>query len=297
MESFQPSFGPASHYTRSAANEQLSYNQESQIADCNLFSQNYPPQIADYTQECSSTCSESKIVDYIPFVPVARSTASSILADNENKRPCSARFKSLENVNNYAVGMNLREEDFEPVSVFPNKNSEGLSIVLRSGFRYARKGKDKLYKCSICLFQTSALNGLNNHKKSHSVVKYHCSYSSNCSFKSAFKNNVKQHEKAHKQRGELYSCSTCPYTTLSEDDYQKHIKCHYKESTGTTYYLCFKCTFRTSRKAQLVQHERSHTLHQDKPFACSKCSFRTVGEGLLKAHMNSCFDKISKVDH
>lgn len=49
-------------------------------------------------------------------------------------------------------------------------------------------------------------------------------------------------------------------------------------------FVCFSCTYHTSRKSDMIRHIRKHT--GEKPYKCSYCEYTCTQNSNLKMHMN-----------
>lgn len=53
----------------------------------------------------------------------------------------------------------------------------------------------------------------------------------------------------------MFKCTLCPYTTVSQYHWRKHLRNHFPSKLHT----CSQCSYFSDRKSNYIQHIRTHT--------------------------------------
>ena len=53
----------------------------------------------------------------------------------------------------------------------------------------------------------------------------------------------------------VFKCTLCPYTTVSQYHWRKHLRNHFPSKLHT----CSQCSYFSDRKSNYIQHIRTHT--------------------------------------
>ncbi|XP_052746364.1 zinc finger protein 84-like isoform X2 [Bicyclus anynana] len=86
-----------------------------------------------------------------------------------------------------------------------------------------------------------------------------------------------KHTKIHTGT-KFYSCDVCDYKTAYKGNFVIHESTH----TGVKPYSCETCNYKTAYKNHLLVHKRTHT--GEKPYSCETCNYRTANRGNLLMH-------------
>lgn len=122
---------------------------------------------------------------------------------------------------------------------------------------------DTLHECEICLKSFKNSDSLSVHRKRHSERHYQCS---KCSLNYINAAELRVHyERAHVQEQEEVSCRSCDskfqnFALLREHEQRNHQK--------PKVWRCDNCSFETTSRARLRQHQYEHT---DYPYKCKHC--------------------------
>lgn len=122
---------------------------------------------------------------------------------------------------------------------------------------------DTLHECEICLKSFKNSDSLAVHRKRHSERHYQCS---KCSLNYINAAELRVHyERAHVQEQEEVSCRSCDskfqnFALLREHEQRNHQK--------PKVWRCDNCSFETTSRARLRQHQYEHT---DYPYKCKHC--------------------------
>ncbi|CAH0564893.1 unnamed protein product [Brassicogethes aeneus] len=166
-------------------------------------------------------------------------------------------------------------------------------------------GKEKLFKCGICLKKYQTRDGLNDHKKyfhrKEELEKFKCN---KCDYitvrKGSFKIHLKTHNKTnclkchfcqymavtlqtlnshmlskHKEENKIkitskiHQCTKCLYSSVYKSSYDNHIKVCWKLK-DVKWYQCEICHYKTVRNSNLIKHIKTH--NKIKELKCSFCN-------------------------
>ncbi|XP_025022470.1 transcriptional repressor CTCFL [Python bivittatus] len=193
-----------------------------------------------------------------------------------------------------------KDSVFQPsVAISSDVTSETQESIVQQG-----KGAIQQH-CSLCLFTTFSMSGLNRHMKKHSHEKPHQCHICLKAFRtlSLLRNHVNTHTgtKPHKCNecdmafvtvGELsrhkrykhtlekpFKCSICNYCSVEASKLKRHIRSH----TGERPYSCTLCTYASRDTYKLKRHMVTHS--GEKPFECVICKARFTQAGTLKFHV------------
>uniref|UniRef100_A0A3Q3K5P3 C2H2-type domain-containing protein n=1 Tax=Monopterus albus TaxID=43700 RepID=A0A3Q3K5P3_MONAL len=92
------------------------------------------------------------------------------------------------------------------------------------------------------------------------------------------------HLKHHSKEGEdhrVFKCTLCPYTTVSQYHWRKHLRNHFPSKLHT----CSQCSYFSDRKSNYIQHIRTHT--GVRPFQCPYCDYSSSQKTHLTRHMRT----------
>ncbi|XP_062135477.1 zinc finger protein 226 [Drosophila sulfurigaster albostrigata] len=135
---------------------------------------------------------------------------------------------------------------------------------------------DTLHECEICKKSFKNSESLSVHRKRHSERHYQCG---KCSLNYINAAELRVHyERAHVQEEEVVSCRNCGskfqnYALLREHEQRNHQK--------AKVWRCDSCTFETSTRARLRQHQYEHT---DYPYKCQHCPEEFADRGKIRQH-------------
>ena len=63
----------------------------------------------------------------------------------------------------------------------------------------------------------------------------------------------------------VFKCTLCPYTTVSQYHWRKHLRNHFPSKLHT----CSQCSYFSDRKSNYIQHIRTHTGDKSLPHPTS----------------------------
>ncbi|XP_069364218.1 zinc finger protein 271-like [Maniola hyperantus] len=78
-----------------------------------------------------------------------------------------------------------------------------------------------------------------------------------------------------------YLCKLCEYKSTRKANLVRHIRTH----TGENPFSCDMCEFKTALKPHLIRHKRTHTGH--KPYSCELCVYKTGQKANLVRHIRT----------
>lgn len=128
----------------------------------------------------------------------------------------------------------------------------------------------KMYKCSLCVYQSDRKLSLTNHMLLHSdpdkmewmngiggrptkfVKVYRCKQ---CGYESKRKANVERHMLVHadSETMKLLSCNECDFQTKHKRSLVTHVLIH-RDLTEVPIYFCKECSFQSRYKGSIHNH-------------------------------------------
>ncbi|CAF95422.1 unnamed protein product, partial [Tetraodon nigroviridis] len=94
------------------------------------------------------------------------------------------------------------------------------------------------------------------------------------------------HLKHHSKQGDdhrVFQVTLCPYTTVSQYHWRKHLRNHFPSKLHT----CSQCSYFSDRKSNYIQHIRTHTGDCVRPFQCLYCDYSSSQKTHLTRHMRT----------
>ena len=160
---------------------------------------------------------------------------------------------------------------FRPVMAFTNRTVKRLRRVEKLRLKGV-----KIYRCSVCCYETPQKARLAIHFRSHSGEKpFGCD---TCGKKFSCKGNLATHSLIHKDVRK-FECGMCPYKSTSK----QYMGIHRLSHTGVRPHKCLVCGYCCSSEMDLARHTKRHT--GDKPYACDYegCLFKSYrGYGMTR---------------
>lgn len=149
-----------------------------------------------------------------------------------------------------------------------------LSVLQRHKIIHSRK----MFKCSVCFYQTMYKRFFKRHMTFHDIAKQQ-------KVKQSAVNSSLLPECVQSSQSKIFRCSFCSFETLHEWNLDVHKKTHLlartsiKEETKTSW-SCWECNYKTNIKLNFKLHMKKHIPY----YRCSKCDFETSGMKKLMAH-------------
>ncbi|GFU31439.1 hypothetical protein NPIL_147191 [Nephila pilipes] len=135
----------------------------------------------------------------------------------------------------------------------------------------------KFYYCSMCSYRTCKTTCLKNHERTHTGERPTNIGSVLCS-QNAYEKVPRILSKLF-QKGCMYSCSLCSYSS----PVSYHVKNHIRTHTGERPFPCTVCNKKFSSKTNLNVHFRLHT--GELPFECPVCKKRFNEKRSMMLHL------------
>jgi len=150
------------------------------------------------------------------------------------------------------------------------------TVILKTKYKRSHSNH-KPYQCNICGERFSQMNYLKNHQAVHADLQVQ-SDGIETSMPINDPSELNEMKNDEVQRKKKHECSICKHRTTSKADLERHKRTH----TGEKPFKCDFCEKRYGRKEDLASHKRTHT--GEKPFKCEFCDKAFIRKDKLTAH-------------
>ncbi|XP_030752948.1 oocyte zinc finger protein XlCOF6-like isoform X2 [Sitophilus oryzae] len=194
------------------------------------------------------------------------------------------------------TAFNNKSISVEHIKQENNISEENINGSSDNKFELSKEVKKKVYRCTLCRFQTVHRTSLYQHQKIHLATEerqlFACAH---CNKKYKNKDNLKLHlEEYHNDsrmqeyQKAIYRCATCDYQTTHNSQLNQHKKIHLTLEERQVF-ACEHCDKKYTRKSKLQDHLKynhidSRQKESWKKVKCSKCDYQTFRMSLLRRH-------------